>query len=112
MKKHHVLVKDFIKDENDVYVKSLIDRLCIDVIRERDLEELSGGELQGFCIFKTCLEKANSFFFDEPFSFLDVKQRISIADVIREKKDYVFLVEHDLAIADLISDYGYVLMVL
>lgn len=108
MKKDRLLVKEFIKDEDD-YTKSLIDRLEIKKLLDRDLDELSGGELQRFCIFKTCLEKANSYFFDEPSSFLDIKQRIVISDVIREKKDFVFIVEHDLAIADLISDYGSVL---
>lgn len=109
MKKERLLVREFIKNENDTYTKDLVARLNMHHLLDRDLDELSGGELQRFCIFKTCLEDANSFFFDEPSSFLDVKQRIAISNVIREKKDFVFLVEHDLAIADLISDYGSVL---
>lgn len=104
-----VLVRDFILDETDAYTNDLVARLNMKMLFDRDLDELSGGELQRFCIFKTCLEKANSFFFDEPSSFLDVKQRIAISHIIREKKDFVFLVEHDMAIADLISDYGSVL---
>ncbi|ELQ74788.1 RNAse L inhibitor, ABC superfamily [Trachipleistophora hominis] len=109
MKKDRLLVQEFIKDKDDAYTKDLIERLNMHRLLDRDLDELSGGELQRFCIFRTCMEKANSFFFDEPSSFLDVKQRIAISNVIREKRDYVFLVEHDLAIADLISDYGSVL---
>ncbi|KRH94634.1 RNAse L inhibitor, ABC superfamily [Pseudoloma neurophilia] len=107
-KKDRVLVKEFVT-ENDEYTNSLIEKLQIEKIMDRDLDELSGGELQRFCIFKTCLEKANSFFFDEPSSFLDIKQRIAASYVIREKKEFVFIVEHDLAIADLMSDYGSVL---
>lgn len=106
--KERLLVKEFITDDNE-YTKSLVEKLQIEKIIDRDLDELSGGELQRFCIFKTCLEKANSFFFDEPSSFLDIKQRIVVSNVIREKQDFVFIVEHDLAIADLVSDYGSVL---
>ena len=108
MKKDRVLVREFVT-EKDQYTLSLIERLQIEKILDRDLDELSGGELQRFCIFRTCLEKANSFFFNEPSSFLDIKQRIATSHVIREKKDYVFVVEHDLAIADLVSDHGAVL---
>lgn len=108
-KKDRLLVKEFIEDQNDDYTKNLLTKLEINKLLNRDLDELSDGELQRFCIMKTCLEKANSYFFDEPSSFLDIKQRILISDIIREKKDFVFLVEHDLAIADLISDYGSVL---
>lgn len=107
-KKDRVLVKEFIKND-DEYTISLIEKLQMKKILDRDLDELSGGELQRFCIFKTCLEESNSFFFDEPSSFLDIKQRISVSHVIREKKEFIFIVEHDLAIADLISDYGSVL---
>ena len=53
--------------------------------------------------------------FDEPSSFLDVKQRLLVADVIRglvdgengesSQSNYVIVVEHDLAVLDYLSDY-------
>jgi len=48
--------------------------------------------------------------FDEPSSYLDVKQRITAAKVIREclltdDKNYVICVEHDLSVLDYLSDF-------
>ena len=46
--------------------------------------------------------------FDEPSSYLDVKQRLRAARVIRamaEEGKYVIVVEHDLAVLDYLSDY-------
>lgn len=46
--------------------------------------------------------------FDEPSSYLDVKQRLKAAKVIRETIDssrYCIVVEHDLSVLDYLSDY-------
>ena len=49
-----------------------------------------------------------SYMFDEPSSYLDVKQRLSAARTIREllrPDDYVIVVEHDLSVLDYLSDF-------
>ena len=46
--------------------------------------------------------------FDEPSSYLDVKQRLKAARFIRSlltPNNYVIVVEHDLSILDYLSDY-------
>jgi ATP-binding cassette subfamily E protein 1 len=46
--------------------------------------------------------------FDEPSSYLDVKQRLNAARMIRsmlQHDNYVICVEHDLAILDYLSDF-------
>jgi ATP-binding cassette, sub-family E, member 1 len=46
--------------------------------------------------------------FDEPSSYLDVKQRLAAARMIRSllrPDDYVIVVEHDLSVLDYLSDY-------
>ena len=46
--------------------------------------------------------------FDEPSSYLDVKQRLNAARMIRSlltPETYVIVVEHDLSILDYLSDY-------
>lgn len=46
--------------------------------------------------------------FDEPSSYLDVKQRLKAAHVIRsllDDKTYVITVEHDLSVLDYLSDF-------
>lgn len=46
--------------------------------------------------------------FDEPSSYLDVKQRLNAARMIRRMLNdnkYVIVVEHDLSILDYLSDF-------
>lgn len=50
----------------------------------------------------------NSYMFDEPSSYLDVKQRLNAARVIRSlisSDTYIIVVEHDLSVLDYLSDY-------
>ncbi len=44
---------------------------------------LSGGELQRFAIATCVVQKSDVYMFDEPSSYLDVKQRLTAAAVIR-----------------------------
>lgn len=50
---------------------------------DRNIADLSGGELQRFAIGMVCVQKADVFMFDEPSSYLDVKQRLNAALAIR-----------------------------
>lgn len=96
------------RNKKDYY----IEKMCLENILSRKLEELSGGELQRFCIAVACMKNADCYVFDEPTSYLDIKQRLTAAKEIRnmaEDGKYVIVVEHDLAILDLMSDYGCVL---
>ena len=44
-------------------------------VKNRDVEVLSGGELQRFAIAVVVVQQADVYMFDEPSSYLDVKQR-------------------------------------
>ena len=75
---------------------------------DREVANLSGGELQRFIIAITCLQRADVYLFDEPSSYLDVKQRLRAGRMIRSllsPDTYVVCVEHDLSILDYLSDY-------
>uniref|UniRef100_A0A6C0J8A1 ABC transporter domain-containing protein n=1 Tax=viral metagenome TaxID=1070528 RepID=A0A6C0J8A1_9ZZZZ len=76
-------------------------------IKDRSVSCLSGGELQKLAIAVTCSKNCKIFLFDEPSSFLDIKQRILMANILKNKsKDsYVVVSEHDLTILDYLSDY-------
>lgn len=52
-------------------------------VLNREVGQLSGGELQRFAIAVVAVQKANVYMFDEPSSYLDVKQRLNAARVIR-----------------------------
>jgi ATP-binding cassette subfamily E protein 1 len=76
-------------------------------ILDNDIEKISGGELQRVAIAACVLKKANVYFFDEPTSYLDVKQRLKVAAFIRnlaDEKTAVVVIEHDLIILDYMSD--------
>lgn len=88
--------------------EDIIDVLDLKEVLERDVSQLSGGELQRFAIGMSCVQKANMYMFDEPSSYLDVKQRLNAAKMIRSLLDahtYVIAVEHDLSVLDYLSDF-------
>lgn len=85
-------------------------------VMDREVGVLSGGELQRFAIAAVAVQMSDVYMFDEPSSYLDVKQRLTAAHMIREliesengSRRYVLVVEHDLAVLDYLSDYVCVL---
>ena len=91
------------KDEFDV----LISKLGLNHILDRDLKNISGGELQRVAIAAAMLKDANVYFFDEPSSYLDIKQRLNVAKLISSMSNEntsVNVVEHDLIVLDYLSD--------
>ena len=92
------------KKEQENYIRMF----DLEKLRTRDISELSGGELQRFACALACLQQADIFMFDEPSSFLDVKQRLNAALSIRNllsPDNYVVVVEHDLSVLDYLSDF-------
>ncbi|KAM7194314.1 P-loop containing nucleoside triphosphate hydrolase protein [Rhypophila sp. PSN 637] len=86
----------------------VLDTLELRHIYDRDVSHLSGGELQRFAIGTVCVQQADVYMFDEPSSYLDVKQRLAAARIIRSllrPNDYVIVVEHDLSVLDYLSDF-------
>ncbi|XP_047076784.1 ABC transporter E family member 2-like [Lolium rigidum] len=99
----------YLNKEDKRQVKdTLCDILELNQILDRDVSDLSGGELQRFAIAVCAMKEADVYIFDEPSCYLDVKQRLKAAQVIRslvQSKNYVIVVEHDLSILDYLSDY-------
>ncbi|MBS3113181.1 ribosome biogenesis/translation initiation ATPase RLI [Candidatus Woesearchaeota archaeon] len=101
-------VRDLLEKVNE---KNELDKVCnalgIEMILDNDIKTISGGELQRVAIAATILKKANLYIFDEPTSYLDVKQRIIISKFIRglaNENTAVLVVEHDLIILDYMTD--------
>ncbi|KAK6129820.1 hypothetical protein DH2020_036406 [Rehmannia glutinosa] len=95
------------KDERDMKEKIVLD-LELNQVMDRNVGDLSGGELQRFAIAVAVLHSAEIYMFDEPSSYLDVKQRLKAAQVIRSllrPNSYVIVVEHDLSVLDYLSDF-------
>ncbi|KAF7324729.1 RNAse L inhibitor-type ATP-binding cassette protein [Mycena kentingensis (nom. inval.)] len=88
--------------------QEMCDELELNAVLQRDVTQLSGGELQRFAIALSCIQKADVYMFDEPSSYLDIKQRLKAAEVIRSLLNpdcYVIAVEHDLSVLDYLSDF-------
>ena len=88
-------------------IPNILEILELDKLLNRKISDLSGGELQRFAIAYTISKEANVYIFDEPSSYLDVKQRVIMAKLIHSlctPTNYVIVIEHDLSILDYLSD--------
>lgn len=115
----HQFVDRMYHDQRDALVSDIVAhcahelkrQLSLDALMQRRVRELSGGELQRVAIAACAGRSANVYFFDEPTSFLDLKQRLELCDVIDNLKSedrYIGIVEHDLAALDYVSDMVHV----
>jgi ATP-binding cassette subfamily E protein 1 len=89
-------------------VDDLVSRLGIEPVVDQPIDTLSGGELQRVALAATLARDADFYFLDEITPYLDIGQRMTAARLIRELADEsgrsVLVVEHDLAILDLLAD--------
>lgn len=92
-------------DERGALVE-LVDRLGLIRLMDREIDSLSGGELQRVAIAATVAREADFYFFDEISPYLDIYQRINVARILQglSEKKAVMVVEHDLALLDLLAD--------
>ncbi len=113
---HVDLVRRYVKG----YVKDVLSRvdergllndvrkaLSLDSAWDNKVSSLSGGELQKFTVAAALLRDARVYLLDEPSSYLDVRERLTMAGAVREmtpRNSYVMVVEHDLAVLDYVSD--------
>jgi ATP-binding cassette subfamily E protein 1 len=92
-------------DERKI-LNEILEKTKLEKILEKEINELSGGELQRVAIISCLLRDADIFYFDEPTSFLDVFQRLTMAKLIKEycNQKSVLIAEHDLATLDFLAD--------
>ncbi len=98
-------------DERKVTDK-LVQQLSLQNILDRDIAQLSGGELQRLAVAVAAAKDAEYYFFDEPSSYNDVYQRLTVAKVIKdlaEQGKNVMVVEHDMTLLDYLSDYVHII---
>jgi ATP-binding cassette subfamily E protein 1 len=88
----------------------LIDRLNIRPVMNQPIDSISGGELQRVAIAACLARDADFYFLDEITPYLDIGQRMVAARLIEElaaeegAERSMLVVEHDLAILDLLAD--------
>lgn len=87
---------------------SLVERLDIGPVVDQPIDTLSGGELQRVALAAALARDADFYFLDEITPYLDISQRMTAARLVRELAEdegrSMLVVEHDLAILDLLAD--------
>jgi len=101
------VVRDLLKttDERGM-LDHYIDKLSLTGILDQNIKLLSGGELQRVALTAALAREADFYFLDEITPFLDIHQRMAAAQVIRElaEEKPIVLIEHDIAILDMLAD--------
>ncbi len=90
------------------YRAEVIEPLGLEKLMDRDVSELSGGELQLVAIADCLTRKADLYLLDEPSAYLDVEERLTVARTIRRVVEVrgaaAFVVEHDIIVQDFVAD--------
>jgi ATP-binding cassette subfamily E protein 1 len=92
--------------------QNVVDELGLRDVLNRDISQLSGGELQRLAVAVAAAKDADYYFFDEPSSYNDIYQRLAVARVIQnlaKEGKSVMVVEHDITLLDYLSDYIHIL---
>ncbi|MEM2956539.1 MAG: ribosome biogenesis/translation initiation ATPase RLI [Candidatus Pacearchaeota archaeon] len=94
--------------EKEKINKRLISLLSLEQLMSRQINHLSGGELQRLAIAICLAKEADIYLLDEPSAYLDVEERLqaarAIEETIKEKERAAFVVDHDLLFLAYIAD--------
>jgi len=95
---------------DDKKISKISKELGIEGILDHEITKISGGELQKVAIAACLLKDADIYFFDEPSSYLDIKERLKVAKIIRglAAEKLVLVVEHDLIMLDYLADLSHI----
>ncbi len=95
------------KVDSNANLEKVAQELQLKNFLDTDISKISGGELQRVAIAASVLKQGNIFLFDEPTSYLDIKQRVNISKFIRNlvnPQTSIMVIEHDLIILDFMTD--------
>jgi ATP-binding cassette, sub-family E, member 1 len=106
-RKYDKTVEQFLESHIVDLSNHLINQLDIECLLKKFVATLSGGELQRVICALHLVQRADMYIFDEPSNFLDIKQRLKLANAIKSCSTHdnnIVVVEHDLSILDYIAD--------
>lgn len=97
-------VRELLSTEADVtadsYKAEIIRPLTIEKLLEKNVGDLSGGELQRVAIALCLSRQVELYLLDEPSAFLDVEQRLAVAKMINKivevNEKSALVIDHDL----------------
>ena len=91
------------------YKTNILEKLNVRAILNNEIKHLSGGELQKMHIAATLSRKdVQMVAMDEPSAFIDVEDRLKVAEVIKEfiskREICAIIVDHDIQFVDYLGD--------
>ena len=102
-RKYSIEGKSSLKMNGCNVTASMLRRVGLDALQLRNLDELSGGELQKVMLARALVQQPKILLLDEPTSNLDPKNQYEMMDLVRqiagEQKITVLIVMHDLNLA-------------
>lgn len=106
-------IKWKVSEEDLKIVQSIIERLQLTDLANRQVNTLSGGERQKVAIARALAQEPDILFLDEPTSNLDLNHQIEVMTLLRElahdDNTAVVIVIHDLNLASRFSDQVFLL---
>ena len=102
-------IKWKITDYDVTLVLEILKKLEITHLAHKEYESLSGGQKQKVLIARALAQDPDVYLFDEPTSFLDIKNQLEIINMakalVHQHHKLVIMVVHDLTMALRYSDY-------
>jgi ATP-binding cassette subfamily E protein 1 len=93
---------------SNIFKTEIIKPFSLEEILDKQVNDLSGGELQRLSLATTLAKDAEIYLFDEPTAFLDVEQRLiagrAIRKAVESKNSAAIVIDHDIVFIDYISD--------
>ena len=89
-------------------VQSVTQRLSLNDLLERPMDELSGGQRQLALVGRCLVQEPKAMLFDEPTTFLDLRHQVELTQLLRslatEKSIGILMASHDLNLAAAFAD--------
>jgi len=93
---------------NPYFVAEIFEPMNLKYLLDKQIDQLSGGELQRVAIANCLVQEADIYLIDEPSAYLDSEQRMitsrTVRRVIEKSGKSAMIVDHDVYFIDMISD--------
>ncbi len=99
-------VEEYLGTMDQQFRLGVAEPLGVTRLMKKEMPDLSGGELQRVLVAGSLKQEADLYLLDEPCAFLDVRQRLELARVLRNFSSgrSVIVVDHDLMFISYVSD--------